>query len=160
MKQTLRITLTLLLLAVAANAQSATPVKLSDFAGTYAADFHKKTWLVLTLNPAGDSLTGTLKHAVEISSDDEGDITKVGDEMSSDTVEEVKLEGRELEITTKDDEGDRDHYVMVLTGPSSAELRSDAGNGARSPKPFKLKRNVAQDPNSKAAPQGGPAHQK
>lgn len=160
MKHTLFIMLTLLALGTAAIAQTATPVKLTDFAGTFTAEFHKKTWLVLTLNPAGDSLSGSLKHAVEISSDDEGDITKVGDEMSSDAVEEVELDGQELQITTKDDEGGRDHYALTLTGRDSAELRTDAGNGARNPKPFKLKRVVSPEPNSKAAPQGGSTRQK
>jgi hypothetical protein len=159
MKLIFRIALALLLPAIAATAQTGTPPRLSDFAGTYSAEFHKKTWLVLTLSTSGDALTGTLKHAIEISSDDEGDITKVGDDMSSNPVVQAEMEGPDLKITTKDDDGGQDFYILTLTGADTAELRSDIGNGSRSPKPFKLKRSVPQPANSKAAPQGGSGRQ-
>lgn len=160
MKQKIRIAAVVAVLTVAVYAQTGAPPRLTDFEGTFTAEFHKKTWLVLTLASAGNKLTGTFKHSVEISSDDEGDITKVGDEMSSDPIVQAELDGQDLEITTKDDDGDQDHYRLTLTGPDSAELKSEVGNGSNGPKPFKLKRSAPADPNSKAAPQGGLRHKK
>jgi hypothetical protein len=160
MKHNVRIAVTVIVLALTARAQTAEAPRLSDFAGSFNAEFHKKTWLTLTLVNSGNTLTGTLKHAVEISSDDEGDITKVGDEMSSDPVIEVALEGQALEIITKDEDGDQDHYTLTITGPDTADLKSEIGTGSITPKPFKLKRNITPPTNSKAAPRGGSAQKK
>ena len=114
--------------------------KPAEFAGVWNAEFHKKVWLVLTLETSKDGLTGTLQHSVQISADDEGDLTRVDDEMSTDKIVKTELEGSVLTIRTRDEDGDEDDYRLTLTGPDSAELQSSVGENAMSPKPFKLKR--------------------
>lgn len=139
------VALTLLAIAVvaASGAQTrAQPAQISDFAGTFKAEFHKQTWLTLTLIPSADKLGGTLTHSIQLSADDEGDITSVGDEMSTDTVANAELHGETLQITTRDDEGNEDRYALTLTGAETAELKPIAGDESSGPKPFKLKRVV------------------
>jgi hypothetical protein len=148
-----------LLSALTGFAQSPSPTPTSqEFAGTWRAEFHKQTWLVLTLvdtktltdkRYAGEILTGTLTHATEISSDDEGDITKVGDEMSTDKIVRTELQGETLLITGKDEDGNEDQYKFVLTGKDSADLQPVTTEGTTAPKAFKLKRSVPPPPPQK-----------
>lgn len=140
------------LLIAAANAisQSAPASQASDFEGEWKAQFQKKILLVLTLvrtktltdsRYPGEILGGTLSHATEISADNEGDITKVGDDMSTAQIFHSEIHGRTLQFDTKDEDGSEDHYIFVLTGKDTADLQP-AVNGASAPKPFKLKRTV------------------
>lgn len=122
-----------------AQAQSA---QLSSFAGTWKAEFHKQTWLVLTLTAAKDSLSGSLAHSVQISADDKGEITSVGDEMSTDTIASVALQGATLHITARDEEGNSGEYTLALTGADKADLQPVSGSPTGAPKPFHLKRSV------------------
>ncbi len=131
------------MLLAAGYAQTPPAPKLADFAGTFKAEFHKQTWLVLTLIDSGSSLTGTLMHSIQLSADDEGDITSVGDEMSTDTVVSTELRGETLQITTRDEEGTEDHYALVLNGGDAAELKPVTPEDVAGPKPFKLKRALA-----------------
>src|SRR6201986_3986349 len=89
-------------------AQNAAAPQLGEFAGTWRAQFKKQTWLLLPLVPGGHSLTGTIQHSIQISADDEGDITRVDDEMSIDKIESVEPRGESLPIRSRDQEGDED----------------------------------------------------
>ncbi len=124
-----------LLLLAATFAQGQVP-QLSDFYGTWKAEFHKQTWLTLTLSAS----KSTLVHSTEMSADDEGDITSVGEEMSTDQVVGVELLDTTLRITTRDEDGNRDQYTLVFTGKDSADLHPVVASGASGPKPFHLKR--------------------
>ncbi|HEY3929711.1 MAG TPA: hypothetical protein VGL89_15175 [Candidatus Koribacter sp.] len=132
-----------LLFTISLIAQQAKP---ADFAGTWDAEFHKKVWLVLTLEDSKNGLTGALEHSVQISADDEGDITRVDDEMSTDKIVKTELEDSVLTIRTRDDEGNADAYRLVLTGANSAELQSVVNENSSAPKPFKLKRAAPSTP--------------
>ena len=143
------------LLAIAATAQTTAP-KLTDFAGTWKAEFKKETWLTLTLERVtvvtdaryrGEVLSGTLTHSMYLSSDNEGDITSVGDEMSKALITKATLEGNVLHLVTKDEEGDEDGYDLTLTGPNSADLKPLSSDGSPTPKAFILKRVVPTVPN-------------
>jgi hypothetical protein len=114
--------------------------QLGDFVGTWKADFHKQTWLVLTLSASKDSLTGELTHSVQISADDKGEITSVGDEMSTDKVASVALHASTLHITARDEESNADEYSLILTGSDSADLQAVTASPTGAPKPFHLKR--------------------
>lgn len=127
------------LLGAAVFAQNPPP-SVSDFAGTWTAEFHKQVWMKLTLTPDKGALSGTLEHSIQISADNEGDITKVDEEMATDTVVSVELSGDMLQIQTKDADGDVDRYRMVLTGKDAADLRAVTTDGIAAPKPFKLRR--------------------
>ena len=142
MRFSARIVLAFAFLSVGACAQTAPPVQLSSFAGTFKAEFHKQTWLVLTLIDSGNTLTGTLMHSIQLSADDEGDITSVGDEMSTDAIANIELHGETLHITTRDEEGNEDHYALTLTGADTADLNPMVAEDVAGPKPFKLKRAV------------------
>lgn len=127
-------------LAAGAFGQTAAP-KPSDFTGTWKAEFKKQVWLVLNLHEDKGSVVGILTHSIYLSSDNEGDITSVGDEMSNAKVEKATIEGGVLHIVTKDDdEGGEDRYDLTLTGPDSAELKPVSSDGSSPPKAFKLKR--------------------
>jgi hypothetical protein len=133
--------------ALASLAQSPAPTfQPQAFAGTWKAEFHKQTWLTLILVESKGSLTGSLTHATEISSDDEGDLTKVGDEMSTDKIVRTELQGETLLITGKDEDGNEDQYKLVLTGKDSADLQAVTSEGATAPKAFKLERAVITPP--------------
>ena len=130
--------------AVAGTAQSTPAASLSQFAGTYKAEFHKQTWLVLTLQDSGSTLTGTLTHSAQLSADDEGDITSVSDDMSSDTITSVELEGSTLRLIAKDEDGSEERYSLVITGSDTAELTPITPDGSSPTKPFKLKKSPAE----------------
>lgn len=139
-----------LISALASLAQSPAPTSQPQaFVGTWKAEFHKQTWLTLTLVESKGSLAGTLTHSTEISSDDEGDITKVGDEMSTDKIVHAELQGETLLITGKDEDGNEDQYKFVLTGKDSADLQPVTSEGATAPKAFKLKRTPPSQPPQK-----------
>jgi|NGEPerStandDraft_6_1074524.scaffolds.fasta_scaffold25795_2 hypothetical protein len=125
----------ILLLLVAIVAQAQVP-QLSDFYGTWKAEFHKQTWLTLTLSAS----KSTLVHSTEMSADDEGDITSVGEEMSTDQVVRVELQDATLHVTTRDEDGNTDQYVLVFSGKDTADLHPVVAGGASGPKPFHLKR--------------------
>ena len=131
------------LVCTVALAQSAAAPALNDFAGTWTAEFHKQVWMRLTLTADKGTLAGTLEHSTQISADNEGDITKVDEEMTTDNVVKVELNGDTLQIETKDPDGDTDRYRMALTGKDAAELRAVTADGTVAPKPFKLKRAVS-----------------
>jgi hypothetical protein len=131
---------TFLFLAAIPWAQAPPAPLLSGFAGTWKAEFHKQTWLVLNLIEAKATLTGTLTHSTQMSADDRGEITSVGDEMSSDQVASANLQDATLHITTRDEDGNADQYTLVLTGKDAADLQPVSGDRAASPKPFHLKR--------------------
>ena len=124
-------------------AQTPPAPQLSSFAGTFKAEFRKQTWLVLTLIADGDKLSGTLTHSAQLSADDEGDITSVSDDMSSESIVNTELHSDSLRITARDEDGNEDHYALTLTGADTAELRSLVGDEDSGPKPFKLKRTVS-----------------
>lgn len=124
-----------LLLFLTGIAQAQVP-QLTDFYGTWKAEFHKQTWLTLTLSAS----RSTLVHSIEMSADDEGDITSVGEEMSTDQVVGVELQDATLRITTRDDDGNSDQYTLVLTGKNTADLHPIVAGGTSGPKPFHLKR--------------------
>jgi hypothetical protein len=139
-----------LISALAGPAQSPAPsLQPQAFVGTWKAEFHKQTWLTLTLVESKGSLAGTLTYSTEISSDDEGDITKVGDEMSTDKIVRTELQGETLLITGKDEDGNEDQYKFVLTGKDSADLQPVTTEGTTAPKAFKLKRSVPPPPPQK-----------
>lgn len=149
MKRSGLLALTLVLLAALPQAQTSPAPSLADYAGTWKAEFHKQTWLVLTLTLTktladgrypGEVLSGTLTHSTEISADDEGDITRVGDDMSTDHIVEVELHGDTLRISTRDEEGNADEYVLTLTGKDTADLQPVTASGSAAPRPFHLKR--------------------
>ncbi len=131
-----------MLSAAAMPAQSAPGPQLANFAGTFKAEFHKQTWLVLTLVGSGQTLTGTLLHSIQLSADDEGDITSVGDEMSSEKIVHAEVQGDGLQITARDEEDNDERYTLHLTGADTAELRPVVAEGVAGPKPFHLKRSA------------------
>ena len=118
------------------------PAKPSDFSGTWKSEFKKFTWLVLTLTPENSSFTGTLTHSTYLSADDEGDLTSVGEEMSTDKVVKAEADGAVLRITVRDDDGMEDRYNLTLTGADAADLQPVSSDGTGVPKAFKLKRSV------------------
>lgn len=137
-----------LFVAATVPSQSPPASPILNFIGTWKAEFHKQTWLVLTLVETktltdsrypGGILTGTLMHSTEISADDAGNITRIGDEMSADKIVQIELQGEALQLTTRDEEGNEDHYTLVLTGKDTADLQTISESSA-APKPFKLKR--------------------
>lgn len=131
-----------LLVAVAALAQAPTTPALNDFAGTWTAEFHKQVWMKLTLSPENGTLSGTLEHSEQISVDNEGDITKVDEDMTTDKLVGAELQGGALYIQTKDTDGDANRYQLTLTAKDAIELRAVTADGNTAPKPFKLKRAV------------------
>lgn len=141
MRIALRHLVLFVLLSAAALAQAPKP-KLSDFAGRWTAQFHKQTWLTLSLESAGDALVGTLEHATYLSSDNDGNLTNVGDEMSMDKVVDAELQDGKLLVSTRDAEGNVDRYTLRLSGPNAAELQPITENGEPAPKAFQLKREV------------------
>jgi hypothetical protein len=141
-----RLLIVVLLLSALGCGQTAGSPGMAEFAGTWTAEFHKQVWLALTLVPDKGALTGTLTHSVQISADNEGDITKVDDEMASSKVVRTELQGDTLQLDTKDEDGSTDSYRMTLTGRDTAELRPVTADGANAPKPFKLKRAPAAAP--------------
>ncbi len=135
----------LLCFASVLQAQSSSPPPPADFAGTWKAEFHKKTWLTLTLISEHGQLTGSLTHSTQISADDEGDITRVDDEMTTDKVVHTELRGGTLHLRMADVEGIEDEYDLKLVDAENAELQPAAAEGQSAPKAFKLKRAPKQD---------------
>lgn len=111
-----------------------------DFAGVWKAEFHKKTWLTLTLVVTNGKLSGTLMHSTQISADNEGDITRVDDEMTTDKIVGAEVRGDRLHLRTADNEGIEDEYDLKLVDKDSADLQPGAAEGQSAPKAFKLKR--------------------
>ncbi len=137
-----RVVLAFLLVAGSVGQTPPAP-QLSSFAGTFKAEFHKQTWLVLTLLADGAKLSGTLTHSAQLSADDEGDITSVSDDMSIESIVNTELDGDSMRITARDEEGNEARYALTLTGADTAELKSLVGEDDSGPKPFKLKRTVS-----------------
>ena len=130
----------LLAMAILLGTAAAQTASVADFAGTWKAEFHKQTWMILTLIAERNTLTGTLQHSTEISADDEGDITSVGEDLSTDKIVAVELHGETLHIRARDEDGIEDDYTLVLNGKDAAELEPLVAEGQNAPKAFKLKR--------------------
>ncbi len=135
-----------LLMALACMAQEpASKTTLSSFSGTWNSVFQKKTWMKLTLVPSGKTLKGTLAHALQVSADDNGNLTAVSNEMTEDKIVSAEIRDGVLYLEVKDTDDFTDSYSMKLTGPDQAELQPvrPERSGSEGPKPFQLIREKA-----------------
>lgn len=126
-------------LSVMAAAQTQTPPKLGpdgkpvrksplvDYAGTWTGTFDGKAWLTIKLTPQGERLSGSIQRPRNVQFNDLGEIKSIGDEQSTETVEEAQVNPDGLLLTVKDpDTQETSLYTMKLTGESTAEIKMSA----------------------------------
>ncbi len=100
---------------------------LADYAGTWIGSFEGKTWLTLKLVLQADRLSGSLQHASHLQFNDQGEIKSVGDDQSTESVQDAQVNPDGLLLTTKDpDTQETNHFTMKLTGESTADLKMSA----------------------------------
>jgi len=106
------------------------PIKkdpLAAYAGTWTGAFEGKTWLTVKLALQADHLAGSIQHARNVQFNDQGEIKSVSDDQSSEVVQDAQVNPDGLLLTTKDPgTQETDHFVMKLTGESTAEIKMTA----------------------------------
>ena len=107
-----RRTAAILILTAACRAQ-----QVSDFAGTWVVKAQNLPVVELTLTPKGDSLTGILRMPSKFSTDPDGDVTMVGGQHESSSVQNCALRDGKLNLAVDDTE-----FTMSLTGHDRAAL--------------------------------------
>ena len=117
---------------------------LADYAGTWTGTFEGKTWLTVRLTSLGERLSGSIQRPRNIQYNDLGEIKSVGEDQSTEAVEDAQLNPDGLLLTAKEpDTQETDHYTMKLTGESKAEIKMSAMKmppGMPKIKPWKLTR--------------------
>jgi len=120
---------------------------LAPYAGTWTGSFEGRTWLTVRLTLQGEQLTGSLQGPHSIQFNDQGEIKSVSDELSTEQVQSVQINGDGLLITAKDpDKPDTDRYLMRLTGETTADIKMLAMSmppGMPKLKPWKLTKHGA-----------------
>ena len=104
-----------LLLSVAAFAQTVPHPQLNSYVGRWQASFRGQPFFTVVLTQSGDKLTGTIQHTRDIHVNDKGVVDKVAPEMSQEEVVDTKLVGDHLRITGKNiDTQDENVYDLQL----------------------------------------------
>lgn len=115
---------------------------LAPYAGTWAADFEGKPFLVVKLALKGDGLTGWVQHPHSVELYDNGDLKSASSDNSAGVLQDAKLTGDAVLLTVKDETTNEvDRFSMQLTGESTANIRMLAMSmppGMAKPKPWKL----------------------
>jgi|SRR5271165_3892649 len=121
------------------------PVKknpVAAYAGTWTGSFEGKTWLTVKLTQQADRLSGSIQRPRNLQYNDQGEIKGVSDDQSTEMVQDAQVNPDGLLLTTKDpDTQETDHFVMKLTGESTAEIKMSAMKmppGMPKIKPWKL----------------------
>jgi hypothetical protein len=105
--------------------QTANPIVMSDFAGTWAMKIGERNMFVLTLAPAGNGMKGTFERPMKFASNN-GTFANMRDGVRDDVVVVARLKEDTLRFITRNpaNEKDEDGYIMTLKG-DHAELISD-----------------------------------
>ena len=115
---------------------------LAEYAGTWTGTFEGKTWLTVSLTLQGDRLSGSIQHLRNLQFNDQGEIKNIGEEQSTEPVEDAQVNPDGLLLTANDpDTQETDRYTMKLTGESKAEIKMSAMKmppGMPKIKPWKL----------------------
>jgi len=129
----------------AAQSNSEKPVKknpLAAYAGTWTGAFEGKTWLTVKLALQADRLSGSIQRPRNLQFSDQGEIKSVGEEQSTEVVQDAQVNPDGLLLTTKDpDTQETNRFTMKLTGESTAEIKMSAMKmppGMPKIKPWKL----------------------
>ena len=128
----------------------ATQVKKSPlipYAGNWVGILENKPWLVLSLSLAGEQFSGSLQHPHNLEFNDNGELKKISEDFTTETVVDGKLNPDGLLLTFKDpDTQETNRYMMKLTSDSTAELKMIAMTmppGMPKLKPWKVTRSTA-----------------
>lgn len=113
-------------IAVSCGAQQA-----GDFAGTWILRFHGRSYMKLTLTLQEGRLKGSFTEPSKITMDQDGDITEVGGELATSSVEGGELKQGRLQLKIDDD-----RFEMTLQSPTQASL----GMQVVGIRPWKLER--------------------
>jgi len=110
--------------------QPGTPARkspLADYAGVWTASFEGKTWMTVRLTLQSNQLSGSIQHARDLQFNDQGDIKSVGEEQSTEAVQDATVNPDGLLLTVKDpDANETDRFTMKLTGETTAEIKMSA----------------------------------
>lgn len=117
--------------------------KLSDYVGTWQANFHSTPFITINLVEKNGHLTGTASFG-DIYADPNGEITSVeAPAAESPILSSRLLQTGDLELTSRgDDPGDTITVVLELTGAKSGSVRFGVamGHDARVVKPMPVQR--------------------
>lgn len=115
---------------------------LIPYAGNWVGTFENKPWFMLNLSLTGEQFSGSLQHARDLELNDNGELKKVGEEFSTQTVVDGKLNPDGLLLTLKDpDTQDTYRYLLKLTSDTTAEIKMlgmPLPPGLPKPKPWRL----------------------
>lgn len=102
---------------------TSTEADLQQFVGTWHAKFKSKTFLTINLANHQGKLTGTASHG-RVGTNDVGELTDAQELEGSDPIEDAKLTGGILRITTKDgDSKDTLQFEMKIIGANQAQIQ-------------------------------------
>ena len=120
---------------------------LAPYAATWIATSQGRTFVTLRLVQNGEQLSGSIRHPVNIDTDDNGDVKSFSDDFSTAVVQDGTLTGDGVLLTVKDDKSNEvDRFSMQLTSDTTATLKMLAMKmppGMAKPKPWKLTKTSA-----------------
>lgn len=113
----------LVALVITATAAQSPSSQLSSYQGKWQAAFQGKPFFVLNLSMDGATLRGTISHTRDIHVNDKGELDKVTEDMSEETITETKIANGALRITAKNENEDSNSYEMRLSGNDEGTIR-------------------------------------
>ena len=113
----------LVALVITVTAAQSPSSPLSSYQGKWQATFQGKPFFVLDLSLDSDKLSGTVTHTRDIHVNAKGELDKVTEDMSEETITETKIANGALRITAKNDTEDSNSYEMRLTGKNEGTIR-------------------------------------
>jgi hypothetical protein len=123
------------------------PSPLIPYAGNWIGSFENKPWLILNLSLHGEQFSGSIQRLQKLEFNDNGELKKVGEEFTTETVVEGMLNPDGLLLTFSNPETkETDRYMMKLTGDTTAEVKMLAMSmppGMPKLKPWKLTKYAA-----------------
>ena len=117
----------LLTIVVAAPAQTSQPLQpfAKQFAGTWKAEFQRKTTIILRLDASGANPSGTIQLAgFQLDLEGDGAVMAVTDERLDSPIQLRNISAQEsvLSFDFVDRDGDTDRFKLELSGRNTASL--------------------------------------
>ena len=125
---------------------------LADYAGAWIGAVDNHPFVLVRLNLAANQITGSLLRPKDLQYNNNGSIKSVSDEKLTLSIDNAVIQGDGLVLSVKNPNAQQpDHYVMRLTGATTAEIKMVAMSmppGMPKPQPWKL---MKVTPNATAA---------
>lgn len=130
---------------------------LADYAGAWIGALDNHPYVLVRLNLEANQITGSMLRPKDLQYNNNGSLKSVSDEKLTLSIDSAVIQGDGMLLTVKDPNSKTpDHYVLRLTGATTAELKMVAMSmppGMPKPQPWKL---MKVTPNATAASAAAP----